>query len=240
MSEWPEEAIGTMPSVPQPKPLPQKPSANNNLGIGIGLLLCGLCLAAFPQYAPMNNMGTGIFYGMSLVFLLIALIIMGSGRNKRKLSEDKSRSINHRKMRRIYINRFFVLLVILGLYVVAFPTTVALFYALGFMVLLSVIFVIYGIISRRAQKSKQLEVTQAEPHTGESQLRQTSSNVDRGLGLLFFLLIALFLLVFPKFMENNDLIAGIFYGAGLVALLLTIMGITSEISKFFKKKAIPA
>src|SRR5437879_5626521 len=80
------EFIGSMPSMPQPEPRQQtsqqKPKPSN-VGNFIGFFLCAVCFLVFPTYAHTDDLGTGIFYGMGMMLILLLVLVLCSWLAKR-------------------------------------------------------------------------------------------------------------------------------------------------------------
>jgi hypothetical protein len=79
MSESPE-ILGSMPSVPQHQPLQHRPMPGNAWG-GVGFFLCAVCLLVLPHYAgtDTDTLGTGMFDGIGLIVLVLAITGLWSG-----------------------------------------------------------------------------------------------------------------------------------------------------------------
>lgn len=123
MSEFPE-VVGSMPSVPEHKPPQQKPKSSN-LNIYVGFFLCAVCLLVFPRYVNTDNLNTGIFYGIGLVLLSLAIagLCMGLSKSRdNKSLEAAAKPARPRKRRGLYMTRLFFGLLLFGLYLLEFPT----------------------------------------------------------------------------------------------------------------------
>ena len=98
MSELPEIA-GSMPSKPEQKLSPQKPRSNN-VGISVGFFLCAVCLLAFPRYANIDDLSTGVFYGIGFILLFIVVVSLWSGLRGSKSGATDSRTTLTRPRKR--------------------------------------------------------------------------------------------------------------------------------------------
>src|SRR5216683_5642662 len=54
----------------------ERQQRSNNLNVGVFFFLIGICALAFPPRASINAFACGIFYGMGLTLLLLALVIL--------------------------------------------------------------------------------------------------------------------------------------------------------------------
>lgn len=239
MSELPD-TIGSMPSEPQPKPKPI------NLGALIGFFLFAVCLLAFPKYANLDNLGTGIFYGMGLIVLFMWIIWLGSevarqvsarqvGRNKpSKATEAGPGSETSRRKRRLYSIVVSILCILVGLCLLAFPGVTNMgdlstqIYGLGLFALLIGILGLSTALSRRSHDRRLLEAAAADSDA-RAQEQQRRSNVIRAG--IFFLLFGVCLLAFPQGTNMVALSRGIFYGIGLILLLIAIITLSSTVSR---------
>lgn len=95
--------IGSMPSIPPPKPqirVPTQTAGETNLGAAIGFLFWSICLPTFPTYAQTDELGSGIFYGMGSFILFISIIGMCQalakrmGRNRPAKASVKEQGLN--------------------------------------------------------------------------------------------------------------------------------------------------
>jgi peptidoglycan/LPS O-acetylase OafA/YrhL len=201
MNEW-SGAIAPKPEPPQPRP------RSSTTGAAVGFILCGICFLAFPKYAPMLDLGAGVFYGMGLIIVSSGIGILAFAvfeRWKPGPPQQSSRSSTIGST---------VSYILFSLCFLAFPEYVPMlalatgvFYGMGFTLLLFGV-VVQGIGIVRGQNP--------QPP------RQNSRSSVIGSGL-FGILVGIGLLVFPKYGLTADLGSGIFYGMGLIMLLTGIL-----------------
>jgi hypothetical protein len=244
MSE-PSEFIGSMPSIPERKPLQQTPAQQKprpgNLGVGIGFFLCAVCLLVFPTYANMDNLSTGIFYGMGFFVLLIAILglINEVSRRVRKSKPLKAieagpgSGVPQRKRRSngIGVGLFFFLF---GAALLAFPgetdtgdLSLKIYGAGLILMLIGIIGIGIG-LSRRSRENRLLAAAEARSGSG---VQGEQRNTDGFVGYIFIFLLGIYLLAFPQGTSIPALSKGIFYGVGLIMLLLAILGLCNAISR---------
>jgi hypothetical protein len=249
MSELPD-TIESMPSEPQQKSLQQTPSQPKpkpvNLGALIGFFLCAVCLLAFPKYANLDNLGTGIFYGMGLMVLFMWIIWLSSEvarqvsarqvrRNKpSKATEAGPGSGTPRRKRRLYSIVVSILCILVGLCLLAFPGETNMgdlstqIYGVGLIVLLVGIIGLSTALSRRSRDRRLLEAAAAGSDTRAQEQQRRSNGIRAGIFLLLF---GVCLLALPQGTNMGALSRGIFYGMGLIVLLITIIALSSTVSR---------
>lgn len=237
-----------MPSVPQHKPLQHKPMPGNSW-VFVGFFLCAVCLLGLPKYANTDNLGTGIFDGIGLIVLLLAIIGLCSGvarrvgRNRppKGAEAGSSSDVTRRKHRSngIGVGLFFLLF---GGFLLAFPEAAnmgdlsAKMEVAGLLLFLIGLVGISTTVSRHSRENRRVEA--AETRTGSGvQGQQRRSN---GIGVsLFFLLLGGYLLAFPQGTSMDAFSRGIFYGMGLIVLLIAIMALSSGVARLITKRLSP-
>lgn len=236
MSEFPE-VVGSMPSVSEQK-LPQQKPISNNLNAYIGFFLCAVCLLVFPRYVNTDGLNTGIFYGIGLVLLFLAVVGLWINLSKNrgnKSLEVAAKPARPRKRRGLYVSRFLFGLLLFGIYFLEFPTVTGFLWGVGLIALFIVMIVVYRVISRRAKSSKPLEAADIGSKSPTSQRKLGSNGLEVSI---VYLLIGLFFLAIPKIGPMSDFIDGIFYGMGLIVVLMAILGLCNTIAKQFGNKAL--
>jgi|GEM_PF-3052103 len=227
-----------MPSMPAQKPVQPKPGPSN-FSVSAGFFLCAGCLLAFPEYTHIDDMSTGVFYGIGFILLFIAIAGLWTDLKRRynrpsKTIAKEAIPNKPRKRRGLYITRIFLILILCGLFLLTFPTQAGLFSVAIFLVLLIGIIVFYRVISQRSRSHKPLESTGMESESTISPRESKSNGLEIGLAYLF---IGLYFLAIPKIMNENGLAAGIFYGMGLTVLSIAIMGLCNVVSRLTGKNA---
>ncbi|HEY0756516.1 MAG TPA: hypothetical protein VGD98_21365 [Ktedonobacteraceae bacterium] len=228
------DSSGSMPSMPELENSQQieqqKPRAGQS-GMIISLFLCSGCLLIFPTYARLDDLGTGIFYGMGLILLLMGIAVLVSRLAMRARASSVQTAEGRLRMRparqRSGLNGVLagVCLLLLGIYFLAFPEVSGLgnLLWLGLVLLFLGITVCYAVVVGR-RRAKRLATAFGSVNS-QQQLRR--SNSIRG-GIYIFFLGACFL-AFPLGTSLNALSRGIFYGMGLVLVLAAIIGLNSAL-----------
>lgn len=234
------EVVGSMPSVPVQKPVQTKPRSSN-FGASAGFFLWSGCALAFPEYTHIDDLSTGVFYGISFVLLFIAIAGLWDNFKRRnnhpsKATVTKATSTKPRKRRGLYITRIFLVLILCGIFLLTFPTQAGFLSVAIFLVLLIGIIVFYRVISQRGKSHKPLESVGTGSGSTTSPRKSKSNGLEIGLAYLF---IGLYFLAIPKIMNENGLAAGIFYGMGLTILSIAIMGLCNVVSRPTGKNASP-
>lgn len=232
MSEWPE-FVGSMPSVPEKKLSQQTPKSNDFSVITV-LFLSSACFLVFPAYADIDMRSTGIFYGIGLSLLSLAILGLCSDLSRNRAAKTPETTDNRTGLRAVWgwglmLLRICLFTLTFWLCLLAFLTGVDIFYGIGFATFLLAIIttITYQANSRRVSSSKRSGMAITETNTITPQQKQASS----GKTAIVFLLFSLCLLAFPKILKIDDLIGGIFYGIGFTVLLMTMAAIGVGIAK---------
>ncbi len=99
-------------------------------------------------------------------------------------------------------------------------------YGAGLIVLLIGIIRIYIALLRRSRDRRLLEAAEAGSGSGAQGRQRRSNGIGAGI---FFLLFGVYLLAFPHGTSMGALSRGIFYGIGLIVLLIAIIALSSEV-----------
>lgn len=245
MNESPE-LIGTMPSVPQPqaqeKITPSQPRISGTSG-RFALFLCALCLCIFPTYAHLEELSAGVFYGIAFVILIIVSTSLRReiARRKQKapsLAGDSKASpgldVLRKRQRSTSIGvGIGILLLLIGVSLLVFPTEIQIGSAsinvCGGSLFLVMIGIITIYVARMQQRRNRRLLAEAETQAKPGAVSASRSNVlQSSLGILFT---SLFVLALPQWENMNDLIRGICYGIGLMFFMLSLLALSSAISR---------
>lgn len=242
MSEL-SETIGSMPSVPQSEPRPQtprpKPKAANREA-ALGFFLCAICLLAFPTYAHTDDLGTGIFYGMGLLILLL-LVAALCGAVAERVSRNKppkalaARPGTGKPQRLWRLNSILFGVVILfgGVFLLTSPDSTN----LGDLSMVGLFLLILGIgvtfTSAVGYSRDNRHLAAAEAGAGSVAQEQQQSNRIRAV--FYLLLLGAFLLALPREAGTNAFDRGLFYGIGLLLLFLAMMVLGSIVSRLISR-----
>ena len=241
MSESPEIA-GSMPSVPQGQPLQHKPNPVY-AWVFVGFFLCAVCLLGFPKYANTDPLGTGIFDGMGLTVLLLAIsglcngVARRVGRNRPPKATEAGTGLGVTRRKRrsnsVGVGLFFALF---GVCLLVFPGATTQINGAGLLMLLIGLISLSTVVFRRSRESRRGEA--AEARSGpEAQGRRRKSN---GMGVSFFwLLLGVYWLAFPQGTSMDAFSRGFFYGMGFIILLFAIMALSSGVSRRMTRRVSP-
>lgn len=85
MDEWSESIA--------PKREPPRPASRlHPMGAGIVGLFVGICSLTFPTYAGLNELATGVFYGLGFWWLLVGVLVLLSARSTPRPPRQLSRA----------------------------------------------------------------------------------------------------------------------------------------------------
>lgn len=233
------EFIGSMPSIPPPKPqiqVPTQAAGETNLWAVIGFLFWSVCLLVFPTYAQTDELGSGIFYGMGLVILFISIIGLcqalarRAGRNRQAKAAVAQEELRASRPRR-WISGVLVGIIfsLLGVYFL----TLAEIPAVGDTSLSGLLFCMVGlfILSSTLIKyiNNKLASVRSETTTGTStQVQQRANTISSSIFLMLF---AGGFMVSARIESSNAFFRGIGYGIGLAILFVAILSLSSAIAR---------
>jgi hypothetical protein len=223
------EVIGSMPSVPQPELRPQTSREKQMPGnlMGLVFFLWAICLLVFPVYAHTDDLGTGVFDGMGLtlimliVLALLATFARRSGKNRRsKTALARSGPKTPRRWQKMVNGILFgMVFLLLGVYLLTSPDLGDLS-IVGLFALALGIGVIFFVISRSVFNQVLLSTKRDRLENITIEQQQQSNNLNSGV---FFLFVGICALAFPPRTSINAFACGIFYGTGLILLLLALV-----------------
>lgn len=240
MNESPE-IVGSMPSVPAQKPLQHRPNLNYT-PVYVGLLLYAMCAVAFPIYANTDRLGTGIFDGMGLIGLLIAVLGLLSEfirrvRRNRPTQLAAGSGLDTARQKNwssnISIGLFFM---VLGICLLVFPGATSLMNGTGLLILLIGFIVLSLGLSRRSAYNRARGTTAAGLKIGVQEQRRALNSISSGLYCLF---LSIYFLVFPRGTGMDAFGKGLFYGMGFLTLFLAIMILGSGVSRYITHRVSP-
>lgn len=244
MDELPE-TIGSMPSVPQQEPRPPAPQPrpkSANQSVAIGFFLCAVCLFVFPTYAHMDDLGTGTFYGMGSMILLLAILSLFGTVTKRpgknrppKAFAARAGAEKSSRLRRINSILFGVVILLLGVFLMTSANVANMedLSFVGLIVLLLGVAVTFASIINYSRANRRLAAAQAGQGTVTEEQRQRSNRIQSGFVLLF---LGVCSLAFPRVMGVNAFGTGIIYGIGLVYLFMAMLVLGNAIASFISRK----
>lgn len=233
MRESPE-IVGSMPSIPMQKP-PGHRLRLNYTPVYVGLLLYAVCALAFPIYTNIDRLGTGIFDGMALIGVLIAILGLLSEfikrvRRNRPTSLTASSGLDRARKKNwssnISIGLFFM---VLGIALLLFPGTTSSMNGIGLLIFLIGFIVLFLGLSRRYAYNRARGTTSAGLKTGTQEQQRASNSVSSGLYCLF---LSVYFLLFPRGTGMDAYGKGLFYGMGFLTLFLAIMILGSGVSRY--------
>ena len=130
MNEWSSTTI------PKPELPPHRPRSST-IGVVVGFILCGIGFLAFPKYAPMLDLATGVFYGIGFIALLFGILTLCIGVFRRTDSRPPRQSSRSGTIgAAVFVMLFGIIFLAFPKYAPMSDLGTGVFYGIGLIVLL--------------------------------------------------------------------------------------------------------